>query len=83
MSTIDAAAAVKTAYDYLLKVSPNSSAFSNFRLEEIRQDDAQDFVLVISYDEAGDFGFDRKKQYKEFKIVDDGKSEWMKIFNPV
>ena len=38
MSTIDSAAAVKAAYEYLMKASPNASKFSNFRLEEIQED---------------------------------------------
>jgi hypothetical protein len=82
MSTIDSAAAVKVAFEYLNKVSPNANRFGNYRLEEIKTDENKDYVLVISYDEAGEFGFDRQKQYKQFKIVEDGRVEWMKIYKP-
>lgn len=79
MSDIDSTAAVKTAYEYLVKVSPNSERFSSFRLEEISTDESKDFLITISYEVAGDFGFDKKKEYKDFKVTKTGIVEWMKI----
>jgi len=79
MPVIDSAAAVKKAFDYLMKVSPNSASFSNFRLEEISADDKKDFLLTISYELVGEFGFDKQKVYKDFKVKKEGEIEWMKI----
>ena len=36
---MDTKDAVKTAYEYLLKVSPEAGQFSNFRLEEVALDE--------------------------------------------
>jgi len=76
---IDSAAAVKVAYDYLIKVSPNASRFSNFRLEEIRSDEQKNYILTLSYEITGDLGFDKQKEFKEFKVTSEGVVEWMKI----
>lgn len=82
MPTIDSKAAVKAAYDYLMQVSPTSSRFSNFRLEEINTDAQRDYLITLSYEEAGDFGFDKRKEYKDFKVGKDGTVAWMKIRKP-
>lgn len=81
MSEADSSAAVKAAYQYLLKVSPDASRFSNFRVEEISLDSIGDgsFLITLSYEIAGDFGFDKKKEYKDFKVQSDGNVAWMKI----
>lgn len=79
MSEVDATAAVKAAYQYLLKVSPDASRFGNFKLEEISPDEPGDFLITLSYEIAGDFGFDKKKEYKDFKVQKDGSVAWMKI----
>jgi len=80
MPIVDSKGAVKAAYDYLMGASPNSSRFGNFRLEEIKTDEAGDFLLTLSYEITGDFGFDRQKELKDFKVTKSGGVvEWMKI----
>lgn len=76
---IDATSAVKTAYEYLIQVSPTANKFSNFRLEEIQQDKVGNHLIILSYDVAGEFGFDKQREYKNFKVTKDGNVEWMKI----
>ena len=68
MTAIDSGAAVKSAYEYLVKISPNASRFGNLRLEEIQTDEAGDYLLTLSYEVAGDFGFDKQKELKDFKF---------------
>lgn len=79
MTNTDSSIAVKTAYDYLLNASPSASKMSNFRLEEISTDTDDDFLITLSYDEAGEFGFDKRREYKEFKVKKTGVVVWMKI----
>ena len=76
---MEAKEAVKTAYDYLFKASPNSSKLDNFKLEEISTDSDGNFLLTLSYDLIGDYGFDKEKTYKDFKVLQNGTVEWMKI----
>jgi len=78
--TIDSAGAVKAAYEYLMKASPAANKLSNFRLEEISVDENKDFLITLSYDVVGEFGFDKQREYKKFKVIKDGSVEWMKIF---
>lgn len=79
MAVIDSKAAVKVAYDYLVKVSTSPNRFSNFRLEEINTDEQKDYLVTLSYEEAGEFGFDKQKVYKDFKVGKNGTVLWMKI----
>jgi len=80
MTAIDSGAAVKSAYEYLVKISPNASRFGNLRLEEIQTDEAGDYLLTLSYEVAGDFGFDKQKELKDFKVAKEGGTVvWMKI----
>lgn len=76
---LNPAAAVKAAFNYLKSVSPDVDKFSNFRVEEILRDKALSYIITLGYDVAGEFGFDRKRAYKEFKVAPDGNVEWMKI----
>lgn len=72
---------VKIAYEYMLSVV-GSSMISNPRVEELEKDN--DFwIVVLSYESIGQFPFENKKEYKEFKIKsDDGTVAYMKIKNP-
>lgn len=79
MTNIDSSAAIKAAYEYLLKVAPDAQRFSNFRVEELQTDKNKDYLVTLSYEIAGDFGFDKKKEYKDFKVTKEGVIEWMKI----
>ncbi len=71
--------AVKAAFDYLKTVSPNPRKFTNFRVEEIARDEDGGFTLTLGYDIAGEFGFDTKRELKQFRVKSDGVVEWMKI----
>lgn len=77
----EAAAAVRAAYEYLVGVSPNSTTFTNFRLEEISTDQDGNFLITLSYELAGEFGFDRKKEYKDFQVDKENRVVSMKIRN--
>lgn len=79
MAIVDSKQAVKAAYDYLMEISPGANRFTNFRLEEINVDAKKDFLITLSYEVQGEFGFDKQKEYKDFKVNKDGTVEWMKI----
>lgn len=81
-TTVDSKGAVKAAYEYLMGASPNSNRFSNFRLEEIQLDDKKDYLITLSYEMAGEFGFDKQREFKDFKVEKDGTVLWMKIRKP-
>ena len=66
--------AVKTAFNYLKTVSPNFGDFSNFRLEEITTGKIGDFSITLSYDTKGEFTFDKKREYKDFKVDKTGEN---------
>lgn len=77
---MDAKTAVKTAYEYLLQVSPDASQLSNFRVEEVSLDETKEnYLITLSYEIPGEFGFDKKKEYKEFKVLANGVVEYMRI----
>lgn len=76
---IDPTTAVKTAYEYLMKVSSTGSKLSNFRVEQVERYKKENYIITLGYDVEGQFGFDKKREYKDFKITKDGKVEWMKI----
>jgi hypothetical protein len=80
MPTIESAQAVKIAYEYLLRVSPEPSRLSNFRVEELQQNENKDFLVTLSYDLMGDFAFDKKREFKDFLVsATDSTVTWMKI----
>lgn len=60
--------AVMRAYKYLDSVTPNQK-IENVRIEELEpMEEGEFWSVVLSYDVRGDFTFDRKREYKEFKI---------------
>jgi len=80
MPIVGSKEAVKAAYEYLKRLSPNSKSFSNFRLEEIQSGEHDDFLITLSYEVSGESGFDKKKEYKDFQIMKaDGTITSMKI----
>jgi len=79
MTNTESSVAVKTAYEYLKSTSPSAGNMSNFHLEEISTDKDNYFLITLSYDEAGEFGFDKRREYKEFKVAKGGNVVWMKI----
>lgn len=68
---IEAKEAVKKAYEYLITVSQESNRFSSFRVEEVKLDTDKNFLITLSYEFAGEFPFDKKREYKDF-VVDQG-----------
>lgn len=69
MDTENAKEVVKNVYNYLLSFySPaESSKLSNFRVEEVREKE-KNIMLTLSYDIAGDFPFERKREFKDFTV---------------
>jgi len=64
---------VLAAFNYLANVAPPTQKISDVRVEEVQsfdEDDATFWKVVLSYDNIGDFPFDRKREYKEFKVSD-------------
>lgn len=65
---------VLAAYHYLAEVTPPTQRISEVRVEEVKpMDDAigKIWLVMLSYDNTGDFPFDKKREYKEFKVADD------------
>ena len=74
---------VEVAYNYLISVT-SGKGIANPRVEEIEQIEENKFWrVVLSYEAIGQFPFENKKEYKEFKInAEDGTVIYMKIKNP-
>lgn len=68
---------VLAAYHYLADVTPPSQKISEVRIEEVKpyEDNGKDFwSVILSFDNIGDFPFDKKREYKVFRVQDtDGK----------
>jgi uncharacterized protein with ATP-grasp and redox domains len=65
---------VNATFNYLIEVTPATQKISDVRIEEIQpfKEDAKDFwKVVLSFDNVGELPFDRKREYKEFKVQDD------------
>jgi hypothetical protein len=75
--------AVNAAFNYLISVLPGggSSSIRNVRIEELeRVEEEQFWQVVLSYDAVGDFAFEAKREYKEFRVdAKTGNVLWMKI----
>lgn len=66
---------VLAAYKYLADITPPSQKISEVRIEELvprKIGKKSDWVVMLSYDNIGEFPFDKKREYKEFEITDDG-----------
>lgn len=70
---IEAKEAVKIAYEYLMAVSQDSVRYSNFRVEEVKLNSENNFLITLSYEYTGEFPFDKKREYKDFTINQDKK----------
>lgn len=75
---ISAQEAVKKAFEYLKSVSPDAEKFSNFRVEEIILGPSG-YKVTLGYDITGEFGFDKKREFKQFEIENDGEVKSMTI----
>lgn len=78
---VDSARAVRLAFEYLREVSTSPERYQNFRVEEVRTDEQDDYLITLSYDFVGEFVFDKKREYKDFKVEKTGRVAWMKIRN--
>ena len=87
MSTEDSAKIVRAAHVYLVNVLIASGTptdkVSGFRVAELSLDEGtKNYKVTLSYEMAGDFQFDKKREYKDFEITPDGKVLSMKIRKP-
>ena len=65
---------VNATFTYLVGVVPATQKISDVRIEEIQphKEGTKDFwKVVLSFDNVGELPFDRKREYKEFKIEDE------------
>lgn len=76
---------VMAAYHYLADVTPPTQKISEVRVEEIQPLDdggTASWKVILSFDNVGEFPFDRKREYKEFKVNDaDAKVLYMRQVN--
>ena len=76
---------VMAAFHYLAEVTPPTQKVSEVRVEEIRpfeEAKVNFWKVILSYDNVGEFPFDRKREYKEFKVDDtDARVIYMKQVN--
>jgi hypothetical protein len=76
---------VMASFHYLADVTPPTQKISDVRIEEVQpteEGEHQFWKVVLSYDNVGEFPFDKKREYKEFKVDDvDGRVIYMKQVN--
>lgn len=72
---------VMRVISYLAEVTPPTQKVSEMRLEELEPvDEGKYWKVVLSYDITGDYPFDKKREYKEFKSdATTGEVQSMKI----
>lgn len=64
---------VMAAFHYLADVTPPTQKISDVRVEEVQptEEEKQQFwKVILSYDNIGEFPFDKKREYKEFRVDD-------------
>lgn len=71
---------VLAAYTYLAEVTPPSQKISDVRIEEVlpyekesKEDAAVKEIfwkVILSFDNIGENPFDRKREFKQFKVTD-------------
>lgn len=89
MSSEESAKIVRAAYDYLIKVLLASGTpvekLSNFRVEEFslssQSKSKSIYKVTLSYEVVGEFAFDKKREYKDFEVDNEGAVTSMKIRN--
>ncbi len=73
---------VLAAFHYLADIIPPTQKITDVRVEAIQpvtKDQKTIWKLVLSYDNVGDFPFDKKREYKQFEVDDtDGRVLEMK-----
>ena len=74
---------VNAAYKYMSEVmQAQAGKISNPRVEELepkQEGDQKIWNVVLSYDVSGDFPFDKTREYKQFRVDDEGVVLDMKI----
>lgn len=74
---------VNAAYKYMSEVmAAQAGKISNPRVEELERKDEEGkkiWNVVLSYDVSGDFPFDKTREYKQFRVDDEGVVLDMKI----
>ena len=74
---------VQAAYAYLQSVIAQNQKISAVRIEQLEpiEKDNAFWKVVLSYDAIGELSFDKKREFKEFKIdAYSGEVIYMKIF---
>lgn len=72
---------VTAAYKYMAEImGEQTDKMSYVRLEELEPaDNGAAWHVVLSYELAGEFPFDKKREYKQLKVAKDGHVISMKI----
>ncbi len=75
---------VQKAFDYLANITPPTQKISEVRVEELQPfqpftEGGENFwKVVLSFDNVGQYPFDKKREYKEFKVSEEGEVIYMK-----
>ncbi len=76
---------VMAAFHYLADITPPTQKISDVRIEELQPSEeagTEFWKVVLSYDNVGEYPFDKKREYKEFRINDaDSRVLYMKPVN--
>ena len=66
---------VMAAYTHLAEITTPTQKISDVRIEELQplKEGAEDFwSVVLSFDNTGEYPFDKKREYKQFKVTTEG-----------
>jgi len=75
---------VQKAFDYLANITPPTQKISEVRVEELQpfqpftKERDNFWKVVLSFDNVGHYPFDKKREYKEFKVSEEGNVIYMK-----
>jgi len=64
---------VLAAFNYLAEISPPTQKISGVRVEEVKMIEngtEKIWSVILSYDNVGDFIFEKTREYKKFSISD-------------
>ncbi len=65
---------VLAAFHYLANILPPTQKISEVRIEEVKNienEGANTWSVILSYDNTGEFPFDRTREFKKFTVADD------------
>jgi hypothetical protein len=66
---------VMAAFTYLSQITPPTQKISDVRIEELQsfKEGTEDFwSVVLSFDNTGEYPFDKKREHKKFKVTIEG-----------